>query len=887
VPQALVLFFATSTGFTALGTAAGGLTLLGNIVAGAVGLGINFGIQALFGPKGGPKPPEIKTVVQQSVPNRVKHMGRVRAGGKLLMIETRDRILHQVVYICQGEIDAFEEFYLDNRLVRLIDMDEDGFVRIAPFGGAPEPGKDNSLIRVQWRVGTDDQLAFPIPIEELPEIWTEDHRALGCALIYGRSFAPSAISNKFTKVYPNRYTVFNAVLRGSKIYDPRTETRAFSENLVVMLHEYLTDKEGMQIDLDYIDAEEFSEGADHADDIIPTKDGTTRRYWGSFTYELDSEPGDNVKRLLQATAGRIYLKPNGKIGYKPGKWHEPTVSIPDSALTYCGLVDRSGPLKDANEIIVQYTNPNARYSQATAQPWRDEEDISASGQRKTVPLEALEVNNHNHARRLAKLEARRRAPRWQGPIRTNLAGLQAWDQPTIFLSVEDLEIENEPFEVLKIAFDDETMEVSMMVASLTSEAFGFDPETEEGTAPTDPDDLDPDAAEVPANVEAHCEQRVVAGGQSVAVLVATWDQPDDGGDEELSYTADAQYSVADANVWQNMAINSNNTRAEVIGIADGVLYDVRVRWALKNGEPSNWVVIENVQAIADADAPPTPLSFTATQSLPNVDLAATAADSPANTAFIQFLRRGPGVAIGSATLITKRPATPGATRAATDVSVVPGVWSYCARAENASGVLSAATADDVEIIAGTVFSDNFTRANQNLEASSNWTRVDGTAGAGTVTSNAVSTNAPTSGDYAAFQAPRIWTPNHYAKCTTTFTVTLGSFFIAVRVINKNNFVGIRWSNGSGGQWQLFKLVAGSGTFITTAVQTTIPVVGTVCELRVLGDNAKFVVNGATIIAPTAMGLSGAMATADSSGLISRGVEGTIIDNFECGTVVTL
>jgi hypothetical protein len=654
VPQALVLFIATTGGFTALGTAAGGLTLLGNIVAGAIGLGLDFALKELFGPEGGPKPPELKTVVQQSVPKRVRHMGRVRCGGKLLMVETRDRVLHQVIYLCEGEIDAFEEFYLDNRLVRLIDIDADGFVRIAPFGGPPEPDKDNSLIRVQWLTGRDDQLAFPIPVAELPEIWTEDHRARGCALIYGRCFAPSAISNKFTKVYPSRYTVFNTVIRGGKILDPRTGTRAFSENLVVMLYDYLTHPQGMQIDPEYVDATEFSEGADHADDILDAKgDATVRRYWGSFSYELDGEPGENVKRLLQATAGRIYLKPNGKIGYKPGRWHEPTVTIRDADLTYCGLVDRAGPLRDANEIIAQYTNPNARYSQATAEPWRDEADISASGLRKTVPLEMLEVNNHNHARRLAKLEARRRAPRWQGPIRTNLAGLQAWDQPTIILSVEDLGIEEESFEVLEIAFDDDTLEVSMTVASLTAEAFDFDPETEEGTPPTDPEDLDPGDSGPPENVEAHCEQRTVAGGQSVAVLVATWDQPNDEEDEDLSYTADAQYSIADANSWLTMSVNSNNTRAEVIGVQSGALYDVRVRWALKNGTPSNWVVIENVLAVADADAPSPPEDIQASVSMGTISFSARAGDS-ANTAKMVFKIGTAAQSYDAATVITQK-----------------------------------------------------------------------------------------------------------------------------------------------------------------------------------------------------------------------------------------
>lgn len=678
MPQAIVLFVATATGASALATA-GSLTLLGNVIAGAIGLGINFALQALFAPKA-PKPQEVKGVVRQSVPVRVKHYGQLRVGGKMIYIDTREGDLHQVVYVGQGPITSYEEFFLDDR-------------KADPVAGGMYVGRTQHFFPLVQRLGTNDQLHIAELAAQIPAAWTVDHRARGCAIIY---FECTGVRQKnFAKVYPNRIPVLNVVIKGCPVYDPRIGTTLWTDplaaganpgqNLPLILRQYLTDPDGMQINAKYIDDADFSAAANYADELISTKGGgTTRRYHGQFSYAFDNEPGDNVKRLLQAFAGRIYLKPTGKIGVHAGQWIAPTVHIPDDAISFYEMRDRSGPLRDANEVVVKYTAPLSRYSEATAQPWRDEADISEVGQIKTVPVEAYEVQSHNHARRLAKIEAHRRNPRWQGTIRTNLVGMQAWDQWIITVSISDLDINAESFEVLSIMLDDDTLTVTMEIASLTAAAFNFDPATEEGTAPVDPQDLAPETTDQPQNLAVTVQQRSINGDQKVAVLVATWTKP-----SKESFEAEAEHSIADANTWMPMEVNDDRTRAEQIGLEDGKLYDVRVRFVDAGGMIGNWSIVENVLVVADSTAPGDPTDLQATVTAGEVDFSVRAPNS-GNVRSIIIKRGTTAQNYDAATLLDEQASganqvislanTPGA-----------GTWRYWARAKNGSGVVSTGT----------------------------------------------------------------------------------------------------------------------------------------------------------------------------------------------------
>lgn len=280
--------------------------------------------------------------------------------------------------------------------------------------------------------------------------------------------------------------------------------------------------------------------------------------------------------------------------------------------------------------------------------------------------------------------------------------MQCWDQWTIRLTIEELEIVAESFEITAISLDDEQMEVTMTIASLDAEAFDFDPEVEEGTEPVDPQDLDPQDTPEPVNFEAHCEQRKLSTGQSVAVLVASWEEDPNYEGKARRLEPQCEYSLADADRWYPMAIAYDHLNSESGPVAErdeaGTLlrYDVQMRWTLPSGTPGNYVVVENIPAVSDAGPPSPPEEVTAEIVGAQVRYGATTGDS-ANTASIEFRD---GASFAGATPLLKRNAGPNqpiSKRAA----LAMGLHRIWAETANGSGVASGAPISaSIEVLGG-------------------------------------------------------------------------------------------------------------------------------------------------------------------------------------------
>ncbi len=581
MPQAIVVGLA-SVGIPGLVTATGALTLGGNLLAAGIGLGISYGVNALFAEEA-PKPAEMRGTVRQSVSSRRKAYGEGPMGGSIIFWEVRDGALVQIQYLGEGPIDAFTEWRLDERIV---EVEEDGNIDTSPINGSVE---------VEYRLGTSDQLHYERVAEIFPELYDATHRCRGCVTVMIK--ANKVKPERIQQVYPNRLPQLVPVARRNKVFDPRTGTTAYSANLPLILRSYLADRDGAGLPASMIDDDDFEIAADIGDELLATSGGgTVRRYHGQLDYKLDEEPIDIIERMITATDGRLFLKRDGKIGFKAGKYVAPTVSIPDAVIVSYSLKDSSGPLREGTEVTVRYQNKLARHTEATCDPWI----IDADGTRKPIQIQAYEIQEHYHARVVAKRRAQRATARWRGTIVTDLFGLEAWEEQYIYLEVRDLGIDFEPFEIMDIREGDNEMTVIIDVVSLPE-----DPETmhdltfaEEGTPPTIPEDLDDETLTPPQNLEVSMQQRNV-GGDTVALLVVTWDAYPDRDD----LTTQAQISVADEEDWNGIAVADSEVRAEAIGLIDGELYDVRVRWLESDGKPSDWALVENILAIADPVAP--------------------------------------------------------------------------------------------------------------------------------------------------------------------------------------------------------------------------------------------------------------------------------------------
>lgn len=650
-----------------------------------------------------PKPSDGIIVVRESVGIRQVVLGRSRVYGKIIFIESNTRILYQVLYLSQGPVDGFEEYFLDNRTALL---DADGWVTSKPYGS-----NGRKRVRVLTRAGAVPssvyeplKLAFPGTVNNA---WRGD--GMATMFVQAKSLDPEFIA----KHYPNRYPQGSVIARFGSVYDPRTGSRAWSQNLPLHLLEYLTADDGMGIaqkDVDpsdarlpandLIDLDDFAFAARVADNLIPGKNGTSvRRYQGSFSWRLDEQPKDVLSRAVMMMDGQLFLKASGKIGFRIGRWEEPSIHIEDTDIIDANIRDASDPVSEANEIVIKYTNPNANYSPATSDPWRNEEVYRRTGGRyRNTTVELYGIQNHNHARRIAKIIDRKTNAKWQGSITTNFVGVLAWDQRFIRVTYEDLGIEAESFEIRNIAIDEEEQTVTIEIASADATMYDFDPATEEGTEPVNPSALGDDAVPTPQNLaiewsaETVRRERVITVALSVDVPRRNTNDPADDDADNDDVVAEWQYARADTGKWRTVTVNDKDMQVEIEGLKETRLYDFRVRFRTSSSEPGDWLLSENQRAI-DPVAPGVPTKVRGSVVAPvgggkSVIVAATA-PADLQTASLLLYRNTENRAKGAA-FVQEIECDRNEAVSFTDANPKTGARWYFVRAANGSGVLGRA-----------------------------------------------------------------------------------------------------------------------------------------------------------------------------------------------------
>ena len=582
---------------TALGATLGatGTQLLGWAITTALAVGLSAAANVLLAPNA-PKPSDVTAVLKQDLPPRMRHYGVRRVGGALLFIEVDDLgAVYMIIAHGDGPWDGFDQWYVDGRAVI---RDGAGWITTSPY----QTSSYASKVKIETRLGTEDQTAFSEVVSEFPGIWSSNHRARGVVVsyLYGKTVG----ADGFRRIYPNGVPSWNVIARTAKVFDPRDGTQSgddpstwkFSRLLPLQLADYLTHPDGMAIPRSAINWDRLIAAANVAAESLPTKSGgTVQRYVGGLSYSLDAEPASVMSRFIRAMDGRVFLLPDGTIGIDAGIWEEPTVVIEDGDIIEYTLDDTTGPQSRATEVIVKYTFAEAAFAETQSDTWVS--DDSGSFADESLSIEAFEIESHNHARRIAKLAQKRASPELQGVITTNLSGLRAWDQRFIRVRGTLLDLDR-TFEVVGISIDTTMGQVTLQVISFDAEAYDFDPMTEEGTAPTVPEILEEGDLSPPQNVEAVASTIDLTGGVTVAVIDVTWDAPDR---DDLD--SQAQWSLAGEEVWYDFPVSRASNRARVSNLIDGETYDVRVRFLGPNGGATSWSVVEDILATADPVPP--------------------------------------------------------------------------------------------------------------------------------------------------------------------------------------------------------------------------------------------------------------------------------------------
>jgi hypothetical protein len=266
--------------------------------------------------------------------------GKMKVGGAIVFDEgtgTNNKHLHRVIAVAGHEIQSFDEIYVNDEVVTL---NSQGFVTapskyVKQTTDRVKTGEDSDgrpiysevtsydyVIRIKTHNGSPDQTADSDLVSESNSKWTNEHRLRGIAYMYARlSFDAD--------IFPNGIPVITAVVKGKKLYDPRTGSTAWSDNPALCLRDYLTSKYGLEENTVNIDDTLVSSAANICDQTNTL--ASTTRYTCNGAFTTGSTPYDMLSELLKSMGGSMWYA-QGKWRMKPAYWTAPVMDLNEDDL---------------------------------------------------------------------------------------------------------------------------------------------------------------------------------------------------------------------------------------------------------------------------------------------------------------------------------------------------------------------------------------------------------------------------------------------------------------------------------------------------------------------------------------------------------------------------
>ena len=449
-----------------------------------------------------------------------------------------------------------------------------------------------SYARVRAFLGSPDQPADPAMVLDVPG-WTAAHRGRGIAYLYVRlEYHPD--------VFPTGIPNVSAVVRGKKVYDPRSGLTAWSANAALCARDFLASDYGFACAAAELDDAYFSAAATVCDESVTLNDASTQaRYTCNGPADTAKAPLDTVQELLSACAGAVtYVQ--GKFRLHAGAYDLPAGTLTPDHLAGAVRMAKGVTRKEAfNAVKGTYVDPLKGW-QPTDFPAVTNATYQAQdgGERVFKDVELPFTTHPEAAQRIAKLllEKARQGITVELPLSHAAMKYSAFD--TLAVDNPQLGWGGKVFRVLKAG----TTGTGPVVLSLQEEsAASYDWNSGEATtADPAPDTTLPDAFTVqPPGVPAVAEEKYATRtGAGVKVkAVVTWGPSADA----FVSGYQAEYRPAGTAAWAVFATTAD-TAADIADVSPG-RYEFRVKAVNTLGVSSAYSAATTAEIVGLSDAP--------------------------------------------------------------------------------------------------------------------------------------------------------------------------------------------------------------------------------------------------------------------------------------------
>ena len=526
--------------------------------------------------------------------------GKMRVGGARIYDEATgdtNEYLHRIIAVAGHEITSFDKIYINDSYVDFDDIDGDGNVSTVTDADGSSSDRYDGYLRINFHLGSPDQTADTDLVSESAH-WTNTCRLRNIAYMY--------IRMKYNAdVYPDGIPEFTAIVKGKKVYDPRTSTTAYSDNPALCLRDYLTAPYGVAEDTANIDDVLVTTAANVCDQTN-TIAGTTR-YTCNGAFTTSVTPYDMINNMLTSMDGSLWYA-QGSWRMKPAYWTAPVLDLNEDDLrSNISVSTRHSRRNNFNTVKGTFRGEESNWQTTDYPQVNSTASIAAdNGQVSTADVDLPFTDNSIEARRIARISLDRNRQQLVVSASFGLKTLQVQVGDNIRLTNSRFGWTNKEFEVVSwnFGFTDGLDLQTQMTLRETAESV-YD-EVDDGEAyERDNTTLpDPFSGLAVTNLVVSGGGRTQGDGTFINSAILSWTAATSSFvshyDIEWKALSDSSYS----------STTTPNTTIELSPLVDNIEYIFRVRAVSINGVKGAFVTAQFTGG-GDVTAPGLPTAITA------------------------------------------------------------------------------------------------------------------------------------------------------------------------------------------------------------------------------------------------------------------------------------
>lgn len=513
-------------------------------------------------------------VIRSSVANRTFIYGSAMVSGPLVfggVAGEGNKYLWLVIPVAGHEVDAIPVVQFNELEVPL---DYSGNVTSGPYAGK---------VLVKKHLGNAGDPA-DADLVAAGIGWTAAHRLAGVAYL--------AVRLEWSQdVFPTGIPNVKCVVRGRKVFDPRTGLTVWSQNPALCVRDYITSAHGLEASASEIDTALLVAAANVCDEPITLAGGGAEpRYTCNGVLDTSETPRSVMEGMLTSMAGFVVWS-GGQYQIHAGAYTAPTVTLTADDLRGAVKVRPRMSRKELfNAVRGTFVDP-AAYWQPTDFPVISNSTYAAQDGGQVIWRDAVlpYTTSSATAQRIAKLTLERSRQGITVELACKLTAFKVSTMSTVRLDIAQLGWSGKEFKVLEWHFNPEGG-VDLVLQEETAASYNWNSGLETVRDPAPDTNLgNPFDAPAPQGFSLYSGTDALVvqlDGTVSARIRASWSQP---GNQFVTFT-EIEARKQPSTVWEAVApVDAAQGFGYITPVQDGALYDVRIRHRNTYGVRSAWV----------------------------------------------------------------------------------------------------------------------------------------------------------------------------------------------------------------------------------------------------------------------------------------------------------